>query len=387
VRSVGALALLAVTSLVTASATAAPLKANRSALDPSSFQELSSGITLIRTFTCSGVPTGEGTGFLVGSRVVMTARHVTHGACRTKVYVDNKWMSVAGVTSWSSRNRNDRTAADITTIRLNGESTGHVFAIRSWSAAIGSNLATIGHPLGNGLSITQGHVMRKGKLSGVPMLAVRLLAAEGGSGSPLLDNNGNVVGILQLGLGGEDALGQRTSGLILGIDLPSWWPNAERNLCRAYPQGGILGCSAPEPPPVPTPTGPVYQIQGCWAQYTAGSWDNVSSAATTNTFEGSDIQTRGAQNFWAVVELPAPPTETISGVTVALIQPDGRTFATSNLDPWQKSYREWSAQFSWTWAADRSLFFQHPEITGQGTWTFRWSFPDGEVCSSPFSVT
>jgi hypothetical protein len=184
----------------------------------------------------------------------MTARHVIRGACHVKVLVDGGWMNVNGWTSWFKRGRGDINSADVATIRLHGNASGHVFTIRSWSPGIGANLAEIGHPLGNALSITQGKIVAKVKLGGVPLLAVRLLGAEGASGAPLLDNKGNVVGVLQQGLGGTDILGQRTSGLILGIDLASWWPNVRRDLCRAYPNGGIAGCPGSSPgPPAPAP--------------------------------------------------------------------------------------------------------------------------------------
>jgi len=54
-------------------------------LDPPRFAELATGIVLVRDFNCRGTPTFEGTGFLIGSRVVMTAAHVVQGACSTKI--------------------------------------------------------------------------------------------------------------------------------------------------------------------------------------------------------------------------------------------------------------------------------------------------------------
>lgn len=242
--------------VVSAPAAGTAAATTRSALDrpqashlsPDLFAELSTGIALVRTFSCAGKATDEGSGFLVGTAVVMTARHVLLGACRVKVLVDGGWIGVSAWSFWHARGHSPA-AADVATIKLNKKTSGHVFAIRTWSPAVGANLAALGHPLGNQISLNQGSVVRKGNLSGIPMLAVRMLAAEGGSGSPLVDNLGNVVGILQVGLGSEDILGQRTSGVILGIDLPSWWPHARAELCRAYKYGGILGCPSSTPPP------------------------------------------------------------------------------------------------------------------------------------------
>jgi len=241
-------------------------------LSPRLFSELASGIALVRTFNCGGNATGEGTGFLVGTSVVMTARHVVRGACRVKVLLQGKWIPVHRTTSWHTSGRRDLDAADVATIKLKSEAAGHVFKIRTSSVAPGTNLAALGHPLGNNISLNQGRVVEKVRYQGVPLLAVRLLAAEGGSGSPLVDAQGNVVGILQLGLGSKDLYGQRTSGAILGINLPAWWPTMRKNLCKAYPHGGIPGCggasaakSHPMPPqPLPPFSAPPPPPAASW---------------------------------------------------------------------------------------------------------------------------
>jgi hypothetical protein len=188
----------------------------------------------------------------------MTARHVIKGACRVKVDIANHWIEGPRWTFWHKGGRGDEVSADVATIRLASPAPGHVYSIRTSSASVGMNLTALGHPLGNDLSITQGHVYAKGQQLGIPMLAVRLLGAEGASGAPFVDDTGAVAGILQLGLGKSDALGQRTSGIVLGIDLPSWWSTVRADLCRAYPNGGVLYCStdkavATKPPVPPQP--------------------------------------------------------------------------------------------------------------------------------------
>jgi len=336
---------------------------------------------LIRTFTCGGTATGEGTGFLVGSSVVMTARHVIRGACRVKVLVDGTWMRSSGITSWYTRGRGDVNTADVATIKLPSNTSGHAFTIRSWSAGVGTNLSVLGHPLGNGISLSQGHVIRKLQLAGIPMLAVRLLGAEGESGSPLVDDNGNVVGILQLGLGSKDLLGQRTSGLILGIDLPSWWSRVRQNLCHAYPNGGIQGCASKPPPPPPA----AYHVQSCWTQSTGNSSANLNPAAGVASIAASDLS-QAPENYWTIVQLDRTSGTVISGVTLSLIEPNGTLFSTTTLPDWATiTYVTQAYTLDWTFS-DNSLFFQHPETTGQGAWTFRWNFPDGEVCSNTITV-
>jgi hypothetical protein len=248
--------MVALTGVV-GSANAGPNGGTASQLDPGLFSELGSGIVFVRAFNCAGQWFSEGTGFLVGDRVVMTARHVIKGACRVKVATGNHWIEGKNWAYWHGRGKSDDANVDIATIRLTSPAPGHVFSIRTSSASVGMNLTALGHPLGNNLSITQGRVLAKGHQFGIPMLAVRLLGAQGASGAPLFDDAGVVAGILQIGLGEPDFLGQRTSGLVLGIDLPSWWVTARKDLCRVYPSGGIPSCGAASPkPPVPPPAPP-----------------------------------------------------------------------------------------------------------------------------------
>ena len=324
-----------------------------------------------------------------------------------------------------------------------------------------------------------------------------MLGAEGASGSPFIDDQGRVVGLLQLGLGSKDVLGQRTSGVLVGLDLVRWWgPRARLDLCRAYPNGGIAGCPGSTPPPPPitetiqviaanvssTEDGPpqtsfvsapsvtvvvrvdfaaptkrrhtgndyaigpsgervegcggdigvgwegyvceyelnnpapgawriVYVIDGrqravgfqitnaapppsatphiqqCWSQFTGGSNSNWTPSSAAATLSGNDILARGATNFAAVALLDRfPSTDLVGVVTLTLVQPNGQPFFTATVPNWQTQFQAWGFDFRWTWT-DGSLFFQHPERSGQGTWTFQWKGPDGQVCNNAITVS
>ncbi len=311
-------------SIVRSPSEAAP---GSTSLDPVTFADLASGIGLVRDFNCAGKPTAEGTGFLVGTSVLMTARHVIHGACKVKVFIDGHWIRVKSSISWFTRGRGDVDTADVTTMKLATDSDGHVFAIRTWSAGVGKNVAALGHPLGNRISLNQGTVVQKGHIGTVPMLAVRMLAAEGGSGSPIVDDKGKVVGILQIGLGGKDIFGQRTSGAILGIDLPSWWPTAKRNLCKVYRYGGITGCPSrpstnPSPAPTPPPPAAGLGLTSAWLSLQNGGSKIYSIASKATVY----------LNLTYNHNAPSGETHTID---TTVLRPDGTVFSTFtfNVEP------------------------------------------------------
>lgn len=475
-----------------------PSAGARSAVSPDTFSEVSHGVALIKTFTCGGRPIAQGTGFLVGTSVVMTARHVVTDACRVRVHVAGKTFAAKRWAAWSGGGAS-ASAADLATIKL-GQSVadGFVFRIRTSPIHTGINLGMVGYPLGNRLSLNQGKLIERAKVHGAPVIAVRMLGAEGASGAPFIDDQGRVVGVLQIGLGSKDVLGQRTSGVLVGLDLVRWWgPHARLDLCRAYPNGGIAGCpgSKPTPPPPTAETvkvtaasvsdtedgpprasfvtapsvtvvlridfaatttkrhtgneyalGPsgervngcggtigvgwpgytcqfdltspapgswriVYSIDGrqravgfqitsaapppastphiqqCWAQFSGGSTANWNPASATTTFSGDDILARGATNFAEIAALDHAPSTDIVGVgSLTLVQPNGQVFATATVSKWAAGYGLVGFSLDATWS-DGTLFFQHPEQTGQGTWTFQWKGPDGQTCSNAIVVT
>ncbi len=229
-------------------------------ISPERFAEVSSGVVLIHTFTCSGRLTGAGSGFLIGDRIVMTARHVVdppegRQACITKVRVKGQWIVVADWNWWYNNKPADGRIVDLAVMKLNHRVDAYLFRIRGRPAPIGTNLAALGHPLGNQLSVTQGKLVARKRYQGIPLIFVRLLGAEGASGSAYVDNDGKVVGLLQFGLGAEagDILGQHTAGVVGGLDLNSWWGNGKKWLCKNYPDGGIPMCGAPSAPPPSSP--------------------------------------------------------------------------------------------------------------------------------------
>jgi hypothetical protein len=184
----------------------------------------------------------------------MTARHVVLGACKLRIRVDGQNFLSTRWTYWYAAGTST-SAADLATIKLDRAATdAFVFRVRSSRVPAGANLGMVGYPLGNRLSLNQGKLIAHGRRNGAPLIAVRMLGAKGGSGSPFIDDKGRVVGIFQQLLA---VPGEQTSGALFGLDLVRWWgPRTRLDLCRAYPNGGIAGCPRAAPPPTPKPPPP-----------------------------------------------------------------------------------------------------------------------------------
>jgi hypothetical protein len=150
---------------------------------PAVFEEVSSGVALIKTYSCDGRGIAQGTGFLVGESVVMTARHVLQGACKVSVRVNGDTFAGQRWTNWSG-GQASQAAADLATVKLTRAATGaYVFRIRSSNPPLGTNLGMVGYPLGNRLSLNQGKIVWHGLWrqvrGGAPLLEVKMLGAEG----------------------------------------------------------------------------------------------------------------------------------------------------------------------------------------------------------------
>lgn len=230
--------ILGVTVAFAPSLAAAPSSSSRPTINPGQYAELAKGVALIKTYTCQNRLIGSGTGFLVGRQVLMTARHVTKDACRLKATIGSRTYTLARPLYWHSAPGNEATI-DLATAKLDRPVIGgHVFRFAVSTPRGGTTIAMVGHPLGNPLSLAQGRLLATKTQGGVAYLTVYLASAAGSSGSPLLDPRGNVVGILQRGFVRDDF------GVVSGVNLARTWgrEQAVRDLCRAYPNGGVPRC-------------------------------------------------------------------------------------------------------------------------------------------------
>lgn len=224
----------------------------------SSVDQLESGVALMEALDCQGKPLevsdglakhrARGTGFLVGSRVLMGVEHMiptTPGVvCGYRARLGGRWYAVVDVKVWSERGEADRRGIDLATMTLADDAPGHVFEFAPMTEPAGGRLTVLGHPRGGPLRTTKALMAKKLLEYGKPTLAVKATPQiEGGnSGGPILNDRGEVLSVVSRLVVwpnlSPDGIGR--SG---GIDIPRWWgESVHGDLCRTYPDGGIPDC-------------------------------------------------------------------------------------------------------------------------------------------------
>jgi serine protease Do len=229
------------------------------AVSAETFADSASGVGHVKKFDCNGKPTenGGGTGFLIGSQVVMTAEHVLtasvtfdsetgvpigHPPCEIRVRLGTTWYEAEQMKAWQNPASNDHRGVDLATLRLTKKAPGHVFEFATTPPTVETAVATLGYPLGRPLSFGKGTVRKVLTEYDTPTVATSLVARNGNSGGPIINNRGQLLSVLQriVITANLSAEGIHLPG---GPDLVRWWGrSALPDLCRAYPSGGIPSC-------------------------------------------------------------------------------------------------------------------------------------------------
>jgi Trypsin-like peptidase domain len=224
---------------------------------PPTLEELKSGVGRVDTLNCDGTPftvggqAFTGTGFLIGSRVVMTAEHgmyvgVERPACRLRVRFGAETYAVTSVHVWGERGQRDsyaRSGVDLATLMLaRPVSDRHVFELAPVVAGTGTPVATLGYPLGGPLKVSRGTIYKYVVDYDVPSVATNLDVQGGNSGGPIFNDRGEILSVVsRIVISGS--LTADKSNRNGGVDLPRWWgEDALPDLCSTHPNGGLPGC-------------------------------------------------------------------------------------------------------------------------------------------------
>jgi serine protease Do len=210
----------------------------------SSFAELyrrvNSGVARIESTTCDGG--GIGTGFLVDRNHVATAAHVVDGAAALSLRFGEKGSARASGTVVGIDHD-----TDMALIKIDHPVQGHVFTLATGSPTVGDEVAAIGFPVDEPMTLTRGSVSglrRSIEIDGTNrtgMIQTDTAINPGNSGGPMLELDGKVYGIADAKRVDAEGIAYAVSPEVASTNLGAW-RGRSRSVVSAP-------CDAPVAPP------------------------------------------------------------------------------------------------------------------------------------------
>ncbi|HEV2295273.1 MAG TPA: serine protease [Tepidisphaeraceae bacterium] len=175
-----------------------PRALNANGIDvPALVRQAAESVVTIRVNGRGGVPVGQGTGFFVGTDTLVTNVHVLGGIeSAVAITKGGSELPIKHILDWNP-------ALDVALVRV--ETKDHhtkPLPLADALPEIGSNVIVIGSPKGLEQTVSSGIVsaLRGDKIQ------FTAAVSPGSSGSPILNGHGKVVGIVQGGVRGGQAL-------------------------------------------------------------------------------------------------------------------------------------------------------------------------------------
>ena len=228
------------TATTTTAATAAttPHPSPRSFADL--YRDVSSGVVRIQATTCDGG--GVGTGFLIAPDLVATVAHVVNQSAALNLTVGDK--GAGGTTNGVVVGIDP--SADVALVRLDHPVQGHVFTMADEAPRVGQEVAAIGFPVGDPMTLTRGTV--SGLDRTIPIEEVQrsgLIETDaainpGSSGGPLLSADGQVFGLVDAKNMDAEDIAFAVAPTIADPLLTSWADNTSSAI--------TVPCTDPEGP-------------------------------------------------------------------------------------------------------------------------------------------
>ena len=137
---------------------------------------------------------GGGTGFFIAEDIVVTNNHVINGAYKiTAKTVDGEYLNVTHILAKSEN-------PDLAILKVDGK--GTPVKVATEIAAVGTDAYTIGAPLGIFPTFSSGMVMNNTfSENGTSFYLTSIGAISGNSGGPVFNDRGEVIGVVQGGMG------------------------------------------------------------------------------------------------------------------------------------------------------------------------------------------
>jgi S1-C subfamily serine protease len=229
--------------------TATPSPTRTSPTDFASiYQAESSGVVRIEVVGCGDA--GIGTGFLLSPTLVATVDHVTTDSAVISL-IDGGQRTTGTVIG------NDPTQ-DLALIRASKALTGHALTLARSTPSVGSRVAAIGFPIGDPITLTVGDISgldRNITIDGTGrsgLIETDTPLNPGNSGGPLLNLDGNVVGLVDAGRTGANGIAYAVPAAAAQVAFQQWQNTPQPVHPASCPNP--LGPSAAASPNLPAPS-------------------------------------------------------------------------------------------------------------------------------------
>jgi S1-C subfamily serine protease len=253
-----------------------PTPSGSASAAPGSFADLyredSSGVVRIETVSCDGQ--GVGTGFLLSPTLVATVNHVIDQSSAISLVIGDQRTS--GKVIGTDANR------DLALVQAAKPLTGHLFTLSSKAPEVGSQVAAIGFPIGDPITLTQGGISGLDRTINIDnadrtgLIETDAAVNPGNSGGPLLTTTGDVVGLV-------DALNTQANGIAYAVPastaapLFAGWKASPQQVAPAQCANAV-GPRQENPPAIATPGGDIPDDVKTGISQTLGTYfDGINS--------------------------------------------------------------------------------------------------------------
>jgi len=151
------------------------------------------GVVEIVTYDASGAKVGQGSGFFITPRKIVTNEHVVDGAYSARVYTDHNDYTQVTIL-------NADCCMDLAILKVDADDEVPLTINRHAELKPGQRVITIGHPLGLDKTVADGVISGVQTTYKGQEVQITAPISHGSSGSPVLDEEGEVIGVVYVNM-------------------------------------------------------------------------------------------------------------------------------------------------------------------------------------------
>ncbi len=151
------------------------------------------GVVKVRSYDETGTEIGQGSGFFISPQRIVTNQHVLQRAYSAEILTDDGYYDQVTILNADKE-------MDLAVLRVDAEDETPLEINRSAQLKPGLRVVAIGHPLGLRKSLSDGLISGVYTVDGVQFVQITAPISEGSSGSPVLDEDGRVIGVVYGGI-------------------------------------------------------------------------------------------------------------------------------------------------------------------------------------------